>query len=69
MKISDITYQDIHGSSATEVAVKFDCSSKHSCKNIILDDVKLTYKNQPAIASCAHADGSTHGLVVPKSCL
>ncbi|KMT15560.1 hypothetical protein BVRB_3g059110 [Beta vulgaris subsp. vulgaris] len=69
VKISDITYQDIHGSSATEVAVKFDCSSKHSCKNIILDDVKLTYKNQPAIASCAHADGSTHGLVVPKSCL
>ncbi|KAE8711635.1 Polygalacturonase [Hibiscus syriacus] len=31
VKVSDVTYQDIHGTSVTEVAVNFDCSSKHPC--------------------------------------
>ncbi|KAJ6734076.1 hypothetical protein OIU79_001358 [Salix purpurea] len=31
VKISGVSYQDIHGSSATEVAVKFDCSKKYPC--------------------------------------
>ncbi|XP_052291930.1 polygalacturonase-like [Citrus sinensis] len=31
VKISDMTYQDIHGSSATEVVVKFDCSPMYPC--------------------------------------
>ncbi|KAI6699030.1 hypothetical protein NL676_019149 [Syzygium grande] len=31
VKISDVTYHDIHGTSATEVAVKFDCSPKNPC--------------------------------------
>ncbi|KAH9726643.1 Pectin lyase-like superfamily protein [Citrus sinensis] len=69
VKISDVTYQDVHGTSATEVAVNFDCSSKYPCSRIRLEDVKLTYKNQPAAASCSHADGSASGLVQPKGCL
>ncbi|KAK4856752.1 hypothetical protein QYF36_020768 [Acer negundo] len=69
VKISDVTYEDIHGTSATEVAVKFDCSSKNPCSNIKLEDVKLTYKNQQASASCIHADGSSDGVVQPGSCL
>ncbi|KAK9200521.1 hypothetical protein WN944_015719 [Citrus x changshan-huyou] len=58
VKISDVTYQDIHGASATEIAVKFDCSPKYPCSGINLEDVKLIYKNQPAEASCRNADGS-----------
>ncbi|GAB4858937.1 hypothetical protein Ancab_010409 [Ancistrocladus abbreviatus] len=69
VRISDVTYQDIHGSSATQVAVKFDCSSRYPCSKIRLQDVKLTYNNQPATSSCSHAGGSTYGLVVPRSCL
>ncbi|GAB4858927.1 hypothetical protein Ancab_010400 [Ancistrocladus abbreviatus] len=69
VRISDVTYQDIHGSSATQVAVKFDCSSRYPCSKIRLQDVKLTYNNQPATSSCNHAGGSTYGLVVPRSCL
>ncbi|KAH8484420.1 hypothetical protein H0E87_028762 [Populus deltoides] len=69
VKISDVTYQDIHGSSATEVAVKFDCSKKYPCTGIKLEDVKLTYKNQPAEASCSNAGGVASGLVQPTSCL
>lgn len=69
VKISDVTYQDIHGTSATEVAVKFDCSSKYPCSNIKMEDVKLTYKNQAAEASCSHAAGTSAGTVQPTSCL
>ncbi|XP_059651141.1 polygalacturonase-like [Cornus florida] len=69
VKISDVTYQDIHGTSATEVAVKFDCSKKYPCNGIRLEDVKLTFKNQPAESSCANAGGTISGLIVPKSCL
>ncbi|TKY58964.1 Polygalacturonase protein [Spatholobus suberectus] len=68
VKVSDVTYQDIHGTSATQVAVKFDCSSKYPCSGIRLEDVKLTYKNQPALASCNHAGGAALGTVQPESC-
>ncbi|KAJ6734077.1 hypothetical protein OIU79_001359 [Salix purpurea] len=69
VKISGVSYQDIHGSSATEVAVKFDCSKKYPCTGIKLQDVKLTYKNQPAEASCSNTGGVASGLVQPTSCL
>ncbi|KAE9613663.1 putative polygalacturonase [Lupinus albus] len=68
VKISDVTYDDIHGTSATEVAVKFDCSSMYPCSGIRLEDVKLTYKNQVAEASCNHAGGTALGSVQPESC-
>ncbi|KAK7400711.1 hypothetical protein VNO78_11987 [Psophocarpus tetragonolobus] len=68
VKVSDVTYQDIHGTSATQVAVKFDCSSKYPCSGIKMKDVKLTYKNKPALASCNHADGNSLGSVQPQSC-
>ncbi|XP_022871629.1 polygalacturonase-like [Olea europaea var. sylvestris] len=69
VKISDVTYKDIHGTSATEVAVKFDCSKANPCRGIRLEDVNLTYKNQAAKASCANAAGTTSGVIQPTSCL
>ncbi|CAA2954170.1 polygalacturonase-like [Olea europaea subsp. europaea] len=69
VKISDITYQDIHGSSATEIAMKFDCSKGNPCNDINLEDVKLTYKNEPAHSSCINADGKASGLLQPNNCL
>ncbi|KAF2325594.1 hypothetical protein GH714_030863 [Hevea brasiliensis] len=58
VKISGVTYLDIHGSSATEIAVKFDCSKKYPCTGIKLEGINLTYKNQPAEASCNNAGGA-----------
>lgn len=69
VRITDVTYQDVHGTSATEVAVNFECSERYPCSGIILEDVNLTYNDQPALASCANADGSSYGLVEPRSCL
>ncbi|CAL0313614.1 unnamed protein product [Lupinus luteus] len=68
VKISGVTYQDIHGTSATQVAVKFDCSSRYPCRGIMLKDVKLTYQNQVAQASCNNAGGAALGSVQPEGC-
>ncbi|KAL5997949.1 hypothetical protein ACLOJK_008883 [Asimina triloba] len=69
ISVSDVTYNDIQGSSATQVAVKFDCSYSHPCSRIDLQDVKLMYNNGPAQSSCKNADGSSGGFMVPPSCL
>lgn len=70
VKVSDVTYQDIHGSSATRVAMKFDCSKRNPCKGIKLEDVNLSYKNEPAAeASCSNVAGTTTGVIQPTSCL
>ncbi|XAR64540.1 Polygalacturonase [Bertholletia excelsa] len=69
VRIHDVTYQDIHGSSATEVAIKFDCSKKYPCGGIKLEDVDLSYRSEPAQATCANVGGTTLGVVEPRSCL
>ncbi|KAK2406892.1 Pectin lyase superfamily protein [Trifolium repens] len=68
VKISNIIFQDIHGSSATEVAVKLNCSPTNPCTGISLEDVMLTYKNQQAESLCNHAGGVTSGVVQPNNC-
>ncbi|XP_065864351.1 polygalacturonase-like [Euphorbia lathyris] len=69
VKISDVSYQDIYGTSATQVAVKFDCNQNNPCTGIRMDNVYLTYKNQPANASCSNATGTSSGSNQPASCL
>jgi len=67
--ISDVLYKDIQGTSATKVAVRFECGSKQPCRRIKLEDVKLSYKNQAPKALCNHVAGTASGMVQPESCL
>ncbi|KAH6809305.1 Pectin lyase-like superfamily protein [Perilla frutescens var. frutescens] len=67
--ISNIRYDDVHGTSATPVAVKFDCSKTSPCTGITLDRVNLTFRDKPATALCANAGGMTYDVVEPTSCL
>ncbi|XP_052176329.1 polygalacturonase-like [Diospyros lotus] len=69
VKVSGVTYRNIQGTSATQVAVIFDCSPSNPCRGIRLHDLKLTYMRKPAQASCKHIAGTTRGVVVPESCL
>ncbi|GFP83129.1 polygalacturonase [Phtheirospermum japonicum] len=66
VKISDITYQDVHGTSASQVAVNLACSKKEHCDGIKLDGVKLTYNNQQAMASCSNAYVTQSDETLPK---
>ncbi|KAK9082813.1 hypothetical protein Scep_029284 [Stephania cephalantha] len=69
VKISDVVYRNIRGSSGSQVAMKFDCSPKAPCSGIVLDNVDLTYESKSASSSCINADGSAFGFVHPSSCL
>ncbi|KVH91039.1 polygalacturonase-like [Cynara cardunculus var. scolymus] len=69
IKISNVVYEDVHGTSATRVAVKFDCSKGKPCNGIKLKDVNLIYGGQPAASSCSYVAGIASGLLRPTSCL
>uniref|UniRef100_J3L210 Exopolygalacturonase n=2 Tax=Oryza brachyantha TaxID=4533 RepID=J3L210_ORYBR len=70
VQISGVTYTDIQGSSASQVAVKFDCSASKPCSGLGLQDIKLTFDGgKPTEATCQHADGTASGVLVPPSCL
>ncbi|XP_042395819.1 polygalacturonase-like [Zingiber officinale] len=69
VKISGVSYSDIRGSSATPVAVKFDCSASNPCSDLSLSDIKLTFENKEAQAYCKNAEGSTSGTINPPSCI
>ncbi|KAI3791342.1 hypothetical protein L2E82_05106 [Cichorium intybus] len=69
VKISNVMYEDVHGTSATRVAVKFDCKMGKPCTGIRLKDVNLIYGSQPAASFCSYAAGSASGLLRPTSCL
>ena len=69
MKISEVTYRNIQGTSATAEAVTFDCSPSSPCRGIKLQDIKLTYNNRAAISSCKNIGGTSSGVLVPESCL
>ncbi|KAK7313149.1 hypothetical protein VNO77_37607 [Canavalia gladiata] len=69
IKISQISYMNIHGSSATQEAVTFDCSPSDPCQGIKLQDINLTYNNKAATSSCKNIGGTSRGTLVPESCL
>ncbi|KAL6840324.1 hypothetical protein ACP4OV_030134 [Aristida adscensionis] len=69
IRISEVRYVGVRGTSATAVAVNFDCSRSNPCSGITLQDVALVYRNRAARARCRNAQGTTLGLVLPPSCL
>ncbi|MBA0665072.1 hypothetical protein Goklo_004987, partial [Gossypium klotzschianum] len=57
IKINDIVYEDIRGTSSTPIAIKFDCSDKNPCTGIKLQNVNLTYLNKAAQSFCSNVVG------------
>ncbi|KAM0990746.1 hypothetical protein ACFX13_009364 [Malus domestica] len=69
VKVSDVLFRNIQGTSATAIAVNLDCSAANPCRGIKLENVSLTCKKQVAQSYCSNAIGKTSGLVHPTSCL
>ncbi|KAK8315900.1 hypothetical protein V6Z12_A13G004700 [Gossypium hirsutum] len=69
IKIKDIIYEGIRGTSSAQVAIKFDCSPKNPCTGIRLQNINLSYLNKPAQSSCSNVRGKALNLVQPESCL
>ncbi|PRQ48986.1 putative polygalacturonase [Rosa chinensis] len=69
VKVSDVLYQNIRGTSATAVAIKFDCSAANPCSGVKLENVNLTCRNQVVQSYCTNVNGKSVGTVQPSSCL
>ncbi|KAI3930413.1 hypothetical protein MKW92_014121 [Papaver armeniacum] len=59
LKISGVTYLNVSGTSATPIAITFDCSASTPCDGIKLDNVNLTYLEEPAKSFCFSAIGTS----------
>ncbi|KAI3997410.1 hypothetical protein MKX01_017780 [Papaver californicum] len=68
IKISGVTYLNVHGTSRSPIAVRLSCSPTTPCKGIKLYNVKLSYSKKPAKSYCYSAAGTSRGQVLPGSC-
>ncbi|XP_047939996.1 polygalacturonase-like [Salvia hispanica] len=69
VKISDVTYKDIHGTSARETGVKLECSKSEPCTGITFDNVVLNYKNKAVTTVCGNTIQNMDGVIKPLKCL
>jgi polygalacturonase len=71
IKIEDIQYINIHGTSSSSIAVKFNCGAANPCTRIFLQDINLVQASsgEATISSCSNAYGSFTGTMTPPSCL
>ncbi|KAI4295125.1 hypothetical protein MLD38_040616 [Melastoma candidum] len=69
VRISEITYTDIHDASAMRTGINLDCSLRYGygCTVSKFQDVKLTYKNQAASSYCSLVRGTTTSSFVQRS--
>ncbi|MFQ6665907.1 hypothetical protein Gotur_032461 [Gossypium turneri] len=66
VQVSNVLYQNIRGTSASNVAMKFDCSQSVPCRQIYLQNVALkAEETKQASSSCANVILSYRGDVSP----
>ncbi|KAK1272866.1 hypothetical protein QJS04_geneDACA009630 [Acorus gramineus] len=45
VEVSEVLYNNIRGTSATDMVVDFDCSASVPCRAVVLEDIHLEYHN------------------------
>ncbi|KAB2075034.1 hypothetical protein ES319_A07G192200v1 [Gossypium barbadense] len=69
VRVSNVFYKNMRGTSASRVAMKFDCSKSFPCRGIFLQDVALRPQEEEqediGKASCANVRLSYRGNVSP----
>ncbi|CAB4291040.1 unnamed protein product [Prunus armeniaca] len=70
VKLSDIYFKNIRGTSSSEVAVALECSEGIPCQNIYLEDVHLDLSSgeKQATSSCSNVRAKFSGTQIPPPC-
>ncbi|CAI9298405.1 unnamed protein product [Lactuca saligna] len=70
VKISDVVYKNLHGTSSSKIAINLNCSKSVPCSRITMDTINLVSVQQgnPVTANCTNAKG-TEVEVHPGPCL
>ncbi|XP_034918387.2 polygalacturonase isoform X1 [Populus alba] len=67
LQVKNVVYKNIKGTSASEVAMRFDCSKAYPCQGILLQDINLERAgDRTAKALCNNVKLATLGVVYPK---
>lgn len=67
MKVSNVTFREIVGTSKRETAVKLNCSATVPCENILMDNIYLLSRHgKDASSYCTNANGIARGNIVPN---
>ncbi|KAJ6301333.1 hypothetical protein OIU77_015607 [Salix suchowensis] len=67
VKISEIMYRNISGTTNSEKAMRFACSDSVPCSNIILSNVNLEMEDSTVETYCNSAEGFGYGIVHPSA--
>ncbi|XP_042484990.1 polygalacturonase-like isoform X2 [Macadamia integrifolia] len=65
VQVQKVMYKNIKGTSASEVAMKFDCSKTFPCLGIYLEDISLVREGGTSAASCENVKWTQTGSVSP----
>ncbi|KAF8409885.1 hypothetical protein HHK36_002403 [Tetracentron sinense] len=70
VKLSDISFKNIRGTSSSPVAVTLECSKGSPCQNINLQDVHLDLSSSGTLAksSCHNVQAKYSGTQIPPPC-
>ena len=67
VEIKNVIYQNIFGTSADEDAITFECSKKHPCQGVLLQEIHLTQEDgDDAKTVCKNIDLTYVGEVIPR---
>jgi len=70
VRISDVKFINVRGTSTTPTAVTLECSRGMPCQNVILHDVNLRFIGGPtATATCVNVRPTFIGTQNPPPCL
>ncbi|KAF9621391.1 hypothetical protein IFM89_020590 [Coptis chinensis] len=70
VKLSDIFFKNIRGTSLSPVAVTLECSKRAPCRNVNLEDVHLDLSGGGTIAKslCQNVQANYSGTQIPPPC-
>lgn len=69
VKVENISFMHIKGTSATEEAIRFACSDDSPCEGLYLEDIQLLSSTGGTTSSfCWEAQGSSLGSLNPPAC-
>ncbi|XP_068338836.1 probable polygalacturonase At2g43860 [Pyrus communis] len=69
--ISDVSFNNLYGTSSSQVAINLNCSRSVACTGVFLKSIYLrpAIQGQNLTSNCTNAHGIAFGVIQPEPCL